>query len=74
MKNTELQALQHLLSPSSSSLGKLVEKVTELQSINQHLQNILSPPLQNNCWVANLRADCLVIATSSANWLTYLRF
>ena|SRR3990167_10417624 len=74
MKPFDQQPLQHLLTNCQSQLGQLAQKVTELQQINQQLQNILSPQLKPHCSVANLRAGCLVIAVSSSNWQTYLRF
>lgn len=74
MKKTYQRPIAESLKPSSSRLGKLAQKVTQLQRINQQLQAILSDELRPYCRAINLREQVLVIAVDNASWLTYLRF
>ncbi len=74
MKKTYQHSVAEVIKASPSRLGQLAEKVTQLQAINQQLQQILSPELRPYCRVVNLRQRTLVIAVDTASRLTYLRF
>jgi hypothetical protein len=74
MKVNKHASLNELLGNDYSKLGQLAQKSRALAEINQQLQNVLAKELKGKCNVANLRANCLVIAVESANWLTYLRY
>jgi len=67
------QSFSNLLQ-ASPELSSFVDKISQLEKINQILASKLEPELFANCQVANLRDGTLILTTTSPAWNHKLRF
>ncbi|WP_294962685.1 DciA family protein [uncultured Gilliamella sp.] len=58
----------------ASSLSKIQERTIALSKLSNVVKDILPPPLNQQCRVANYRRGVLIIEVSSASWLSRLRY
>jgi len=61
------------MTTQSGTLSPLRQQHQLLKIFGQHLFAALPSPLNQHCYVANVRAHTLVIHTDSALWATQLR-
>lgn len=65
---------QILQTKPSYQLAHIMDKIAQLNIINEALKKVLPSPLGEHCRVANLDAGCLTLETESSVWATHLRF
>ena len=72
--NSKQKSVSSILQQSKNELADLINKVNQLQELNQHLQNILDPKLAKHCQVANFDKSTLVLVVDNSNWATRIRY
>ncbi|MBI5448397.1 MAG: DUF721 domain-containing protein [Gammaproteobacteria bacterium] len=68
------KTVKQVLARQSGQMGRLLEKVDELNALDRLVKSCLDPFLIPHCQVANLRSGCLVMMAESAAWATRLRY
>ena len=58
----------------NSGLNKILQKVNQLQHLDQLLKTFLEPDISAHCQVANFRENILVIQCDNAAWATRIKF
>ncbi|HCU04803.1 MAG: hypothetical protein A2X77_03765 [Gammaproteobacteria bacterium GWE2_42_36] len=69
-----MKNMTSLLQHQSGLLSDLVEKVSELQSINTILQKHLDPKMAAHCQVANYHQGKLTLVADHNTWATRIRY
>ncbi len=69
-----MKSFNQLLAKSSGLLSQLSQHSKLLKQIEKIFQESLPTPLNQHCYVANLREKTLVIHTDSSLWATRLRY
>lgn len=66
--------MQKIIHKQNDTLRHIIQKSVQLKSLNQKVQQLLSPELARHCQVANFKEGCLVIQVDSATWCVYLEY
>ncbi len=69
-----MKNFSQLMSHPTNVLYQLHQHGQFIQQLQQVLQGDLPAPLNQHCYIANLRDKILVIHTDSALWATRLRY
>ncbi len=59
---------------SSTALGKILQKSSQLNQLTEQVQALLAEPLREHVRVANYRENELMLAVDAALWATELRY
>mgnify|MGYP003572488179 FL=1 len=69
-----MKSVSKLLTASTVGVDRLIARVDALNQLSETLRDYLGLPLGEHVYVANVRQDILVIASSSSAWLAKARF
>lgn len=69
-----MKSMRQLIANPSSILYRLLQHSQTLEQLDKWLQASLPIPLQQHCYIANLRNNTLVVHTDSSLWATRLRY
>jgi len=69
-----MKSMRQLIANPSSILYRLLQHSQTLEQLDNRLQASLPIPLQQHCYIANLRNNTLVVHTDSSLWATRLRY
>lgn len=69
-----MKSIKQLLATPSGILYRLWQHSQKLEQLDNWLHASLPIPLQQHCYIANLRNNTLVVHTDSSLWATRLRF
>ena len=73
-KTNQQKNIATILKQPKSQLANVVDKVNQLQSLNQYLRTQLDPQILLHCHIANLRDNTLILFANNAAWATKIRY
>ena len=66
--------MRALLKADTSTIGRLIQHIEFLKSLEHKLLSFLDPPLTKHCTIANYANDTLILHTDTPVWASRIRY